>query len=751
MSESSKVQEIITELLADKAKFWKTPEIESLLNRYVIYEDELLLIIEKLAEDYYIFKWLDFISLKLEHVANQKNFLHLLKIIITKVKGDTAQGAFIGSLIGIGEHNEILGLDLYKRMIASGDLDLIYYSSFPIGGSGKTNYQNAFSVISKGLDSCEPEIKAASIRSLRVIFENKSELTDSTTILVLLNKLSSNEQALSVQLEVLAAYFDFTSFQNAYKDCIAHLNDYAEKGNSNIRFKIADLLWIRNLRVPEDTAHLLAICALDENINVLSRVATALSQKGKDFPECSLGIIKKWILNGKYVSINEIDYCVEMIGKAQLSRCVAEIEKWLNDDLDTERKLSYYSPILLDKLSTNNYTELLNIIKDWPLRSERFWWVTLQTIKKVLTSTSSSYGTFVETSLETLKSMSKIKGLNVPEVVGDETDKLYQCFRIIEALQCKKVTPNFDNILAVFESYSGIRDFFGIDWFSKMKEENNNSHPLLGLLSNSLVKEETVTKQIKLIREESDPLNREIRTTSLLNTLRPKAFLEYFDKTIKDVLQKNSAMSNLKRGLRNRDQFWETVSEIEVISALSKYNAKIAPKIGRKELDVCIEIEGEVVYFEVINPNMFKPLKYMTEKAFGIPNRVKGKIYQEFKSNLENLEQFTTGKEFVIIIDIGRSEIDYDFVEDYLFGTLQLSMQIDNATGKVMETHPSRAKDSMHELKEKMDVLSAVICYKANIGRDLKFHREGKLILNPTAMCPMSERATRAVEESLFT
>ena len=146
---------------------------------------------------------------------------------------------------------------------------------------------------------------------------------------------------------------------------------------------------------------------------------------------------------------------------------------------------------------------------------------------------------------------------------------------------------------------------------------------------------------------------------------------------------------------------------------------------------------------------MFKPLRYMTTKAIGLENRAKGKIYNEFKTHLENLA-ILEGKRVLIVIDIGRSEIDYDFVEDYLLGTLQLTMQIEKATGKVVREYPSRADDSMHTLEEKTDVLSAVVCYKSSLGKDMKFHRMGKVMLNPHARNPLSEKTIEIIQKSLF-
>ncbi|MCJ7422835.1 hypothetical protein MUP01_01005 [Candidatus Bathyarchaeota archaeon] len=67
-----------------------------------------------------------------------------------------------------------------------------------------------------------------------------------------------------------------------------------------------------------------------------------------------------------------------------------------------------------------------------------------------------------------------------------------------------------------------------------------------------------------------------------------------------------------------------------------------------------------------------------------------------------------------------------------------------------LETIPSRAEDSMHLLEEKTDILSAIIPYKAFLGKDGKFHREGRVMLNPYAKNPLGLDSIKKVEKAFF-
>jgi hypothetical protein len=182
---------------------------------------------------------------------------------------------------------------------------------------------------------------------------------------------------------------------------------------------------------------------------------------------------------------------------------------------------------------------------------------------------------------------------------------------------------------------------------------------------------------------------------------------------------------------------------------MKDYSVEIDPKLNGRRLDALIQLNEEYLFIEVINPEMFKPLRYLNGKALDIENRAGDKIYGEFKHHLQGL---ATREEVpvMIVIDIGRSEIDYDFVEDYLLGTLQLTLLVDREKRTVAKTFPSRAKDSMHILEKGTNVLSAVVCYRRYFGEDAAFHRDGRIIANKDAKNPLSKEAVGKIERAMF-
>ena len=745
--EDEQVKEIINGLLKDTGKVWKSEEIEAYMKSYEIDNKTVIKILESLVDDF-IFKWLDFISLKLAQVASEEGFVGLLRKIILRIKGDLAQGPFIRALINIGEENVNLGISLYEQMIGRKDEDLISYSSFPLGGAGKKNFDEAYSLIEKGLKSENPHLRTANIKALRVIFENETRLKRDSEIFEILDKFSSEDEDIIVQNEVLNAYVDFSRFRP--EECSQHLVELAKRNDPRIRFNLANNLWLRNLPDKANEISILKICAEDEDENVLSRVSIALSKKGSEFPEESLEIIKDWIKRGKYFKVHDIEYCLKEIGKVHSDRCIKEVETWIGKE---DGRLRFFIPIILKELSSSDYRQLIKSVETWASQNEDFWKMALQTIRAVLTEIfppKADHESLVDSCFSILEAMVKEKNLDVEKTIHGEPDKVFQCFRLIEELELERKELNFEKILENLENYRAIRDFLGQKWFKSMEEEKNRTHPLLIFLSREPPSKEKVLEEAEAFHKEAEDWARYVRSLRIREMLWPSAFLKYLEEMLEIIVFKSKKLRDLKAGLRNEDQFWETLSEIEVISSFMRnYNVEIAPELSRKKLDAKVEIDESSLLFEVINPNMFKPLRYLTGKAIGIKNRARDKIYDEFKHHIRRIE-IKENIPIVIVIDIGRSEISYDFVEDYLLGTRQLTMLFDKEKGKAIKTFPSRAMDYMHALEKGTDVLSAVICYKRYFGKEANFHIEGRVMLNAYAKNGLSLDITKKMERALF-
>lgn len=486
LSREEQVEKVKQVLIDDKAKFWNPEETDNYLKKYHLGKAELFEIVNAMASDENIFKWLDFISTKIPLLASHERFLSLIKKIIVRVRGDMAQGNLIRALIYTGEQDPELGISLYERMIVSQDSDLIAYSSFPLGGAGKKRFTSVFKHIKEAVMSQSPDKKVAGLKTIRVANESVGSIQNVDQIIELIDMNSSKKEDNAVRLEAAKAYFDLSHFK--YDHCIKRLFELVENGDSQVRFTLAETLWLRNLEKNEDEFGILSICAKDENKNVLSRVSMALSKKGPRFPELSLKIIKYWILNGKYLDVHDIDYALTEIGKGNLLGSIAEVVSWIAEK-DEKKFLKFYIPIVLKQLSSSDYMKLLQSIETWWGKDERFKRIAIETMRKVLAEIyppSEEKLSIVNSYLSLLTVIAKKENINVEALIDGESEKVFQCMLIIDELRGVHRKLDFSLITKNLETYSDIRDFLGQQWFESFNGKGSETHPLLLILSSEL-------------------------------------------------------------------------------------------------------------------------------------------------------------------------------------------------------------------------------------------------------------------------
>lgn len=468
------------------------------------------------------------------------------------------------------------------------------------------------------------------------------------------------------------------------------------------------------------------------------------------FPELSLNTIKYWILNGKYLDVHDIDYSIREIGKGNLSRSIAEIVSWISDE-DKKKYLEFYIPIVLKEVSSSDYLTLLRSIETWWEKNERFKKIAIETMRKVLTEMYPPNGekvAIVNSYLKILEVIANKENLNVDVLVDGESEKLFQCMLIIDELRGVHKKLEFDLITKNLETYPAIRDFLGQKWFESFKGKGKKDHPLLAILSSEL-DETKLNVTLTAFQAETNNLRKYLLSLKIRQIVTPMAYLSYLDEMIKIIVSKSQKLKNLKDGIRNTSMFFDTFSEIEAIySFIQDYAVEIGPELKGKKLDLKIGLNPDI-FVEVISPDMFKPLKYLDGKTMGIRNRARGKILDELEHHFKDVDALGETP-WVIIVDLSRSEISDDFIEDALTGSEQFTWFLKKENGQVVGQSLSRTNDSVHDINSAIDILSAVICYKTNLGTDGKFHREGKIVANSHAKNPLSEELNGKMRKQLF-
>jgi len=696
-----------------------------------------------------IFLWLEYVSTELRDLASLEDaYIDFVSEVVNKVRMDLAQGPIIESLITIGVNNPQLGIDLSSAMRKRSDEASAIYSSFPLGGSGRTEFDRVKPILDDLWQSKSGMDKLVVLRTYRVIYDPKRSTEKAVPDwLFEFVESAASEKDSAVRQEAVNALLDFAEVdeERSMKTLTKLVGeDHAIRGTVLNRLRLKDGMSTKNIIA------LLRLMVDDEDDNVLGLIAQALAFKGSEFPKEAMEMILSIVSRGKYHKVHLLDYAAEQVSKADLNIAIKMTEELLRKD---QKNLRYVAPYFLVDISKSDYTVLADYVRAWLSDEKKLQEIALKTARELLGHAFENDNVPVADRVyDALVSYANVKGVDVARTIRGVPDRIAQCIELVLEIENERENLDYAEIEKNWQKFPLLREFLSDSWLRQNKSEDNKYHEILRDLA-YLSRESDLEKLESTAPQDMKPQEVFLRSLRRRDLLWPRAMLDYLNEMV-EVIKGLRNTGSLKDGLRADEQFDETFSELQITYSFAKagYPIEIEPAVGAKKLDLEAALEDKPVLFEVIKPNLFRKLRYSASAIF-IPNRARKLVYDEFKNHLAQVAE-KIDKPIVIVIDIGRSEIDYNFVADYVYGTLQFTWWTDKKTGKVVAEGWTRAKDSLHDQaesgSENLDVISAIVCYKTVLGNEGKFHLQGMIFLNPTARNSLTDGQVSKIEKTLF-
>ena len=261
------------------------------------------------------------------------------------------------------------------------------------------------------------------------------------------------------------------------------------------------------------------------------------------------------------------------------------------------------------------------------------------------------------------------------------------------------------------EHYPTIKRLFEEDWILEKvselrinEEDGVNGHGLAWMLS-----AHPDRKVLKIIEENRRKASEGNVDAGMMAFLQESYFytpllkLQELEENLK-LLEKDSKIRSTLKKAKNEEQFWPTLSEIEVAAYFKKNGLlkQIEPLVGGKTPDLSIDLAGEETFLEVYTPELSNALVAAGKerKVIAMKNRAWGKID-------DKLKQLPKGKSSVLVINRSFSEIDAINVEDAILGTLGL--YVSKIPGK--EPLIVRKSNGLGRERDLSD-LKAIVLYK---------------------------------------
>ena len=369
--ETKKIINILKELQENKYKkyYGNKEDIEKFISKYNLEKEDLVLLLNSLVLDD-IFCWLDFISLKLDKIAEDSIvFINLLNIIVSNIKNDLAQGPFIRALINLGESHSELSLKIYRMMVDSRDRKLQPYAGLVLGGVGKKEPDKILSYIEKILNSeysdhyTDNYIKAALVKTVRVIIEKKEEIQYKERIFKILKTVSDTELNESILLESVNLNFELYRFNKDF--CFKNLLDFVNSRRTLIQYQIVENLLFWGLNKDYDKEfELIKICSKSNDSKILTKIAYYLAKNNEYDSSLTFNTIIDWIKRGVEYNVDGFFYLLNSMGKYNADKYLELIKNYIvyeTDEIDL-KKIGIISYYLTEKIEDKK-SEKLNYIK----------------------------------------------------------------------------------------------------------------------------------------------------------------------------------------------------------------------------------------------------------------------------------------------------------------------------------------------------------------------------------------------------
>lgn len=706
---TSNVDIVISKLTETKQRYWKKSEFYDFLkeNDFSIDKTTLFQLMRKLDPNDADFQLLmaDLVSDVAQDSDEFLNFvLDFAKIVSGKPVSDAK---FFNSLAHICEQNPDLGLKLAERFLENLESSIFVYVSLCLGLVGRSKEKLVLSLNKKLLQSDVPPIKATGIRTLRIMYKETVPSNKDKIFQILLDN-SKLEVDIGIRMEVLVGLFDMHRLDTEL--CNQTIHELIEQ-DVRLRLKVADTLQYWPLPNPHHTLDLIQHCINHEDYGVRKYCYYALTRLVKNFPTEIVGLIQQNIEDFGF-DYGDATYLLEELGKKNFEAAMNLVSGWVDNNLPFRTR--FHIPNIVNALiPKDNLSISLPYFEKW-LEKEGSFELGLRIAKEVVSCQykKSSDEEFLNALFCLLEMHASKRQLDLQKILKGEEDKILKCAQVIDGLLYFSIDLDYNLVFSNLKKYPNIESFIGKSWFEVRRDNNDKIHTLIRVLS-----------------RQSNP--------------NDDAYLQDLDYKISKIVKHGQKLKKFRDGLIDHDQYDDTLAEMDfIVPFLDNYDVEIEPPINGKNLDVKIKFNSESVYVEIFSPDEFKPLRYLSG-MMGIPNRVKKKIYDKYLKQISYLE----GKHepVIIAVDVGRSEVTCEDIENYIYGDILFSFLINTKTHETVGTAVRRSGEDMYNKEPHMKVISAIICYKSNKEEDGKYHLRGKLIKNPNTDNPLSEETEKKI------
>jgi hypothetical protein len=431
-----------------------------------------------------------------------------------------------------------------------------------------------------------------------------------------------------------ADIYDVFGSDDSCKEKLQHLGNIADSGTIDLHFYT---------KIIEDCGEKepkLAFERLDDlirNRHILARdLDSALRAAGKPDPRTSQDYLNKWLEEEEYSTAYVTGY-IPHVYWHHTDFLQQDLQKWYSGlpvvfEKAVEGTLeAYYQSRRRDEDLNGRDSELLGR----------------------LTDIAENEGIDTETALDSVSEDNDL--LRADNLLKDLQN-------LPSNLDSYGLGIDYDQIRSNADSYPFLTDILGEGWIDDLQAQGN--HRLARFLSHDIAREDVYMYS----RADQDL---DIKTQ---NDLESTHFLSYLDHCCESLHDHHDPTESLGADLINRQQYEDTVTEIQTTNALRREfldcDVIIEESVAGRNPDLKVELDDDAIWVEVTHARRTKEarLNSVFSAPSGIESNVRAKVTEKTRGQIKDIKEERPNDLTMIVLKNEFSAIDNHHVREYAEG-----------------------------------------------------------------------------------
>lgn len=376
------------------------------------------------------------------------------------------------------------------------------------------------------------------------------------------------------------------------------------------------------------------------------------------------------LIRKREILVRDLDSALRAAGKPDRDLAQQYMNKWLDEEEYSTGYVSSYIPHVYWNHTDLFQQELQKWYSDSPLVFEKAVERTLEAYYQSKKTDEDLDGRGSEL-LSTLKDIAASEDID-PEQALKSVSKDNDLLRADNILKDLQNLPSnldsyglgidYDQVRGNADDYSFLIDVLGEDWIDDLQSQG--THSLARFLSHDIPREDVY----QFSRADHDL---DIKTRNDLESIH---FLSYLDHCCESLYDNHDPTESLGDDLINRQQYEDTVTEIQTTNALRREfvdgDVVIEESVAGRKPDLKVDLDDDTIWVEVTHTRRTTEarLNSVFSATGGIASNVRTKVTEKTRGQITDIKEEEPDDLTMLVLKNEFSAIDNHHVREYAEG-----------------------------------------------------------------------------------